>query len=347
MSQMALDVSKIEPMKEVERQVYDPNKLKRLREDIRRHGIHNAIHVIKKPKSKDRYETFIGIHRLKCAKALTEKDRQFSYVPVIIENISREEAIAKGFRDNNLQEPINPMDTARTIKILKGHGLNYEKTAKMLFGSEKHLSLVKQYARLLHLPLPVQNRVKEGRIPWSNAILLVKLMNDDKIVEACEFSITHNLGRNEIKERIRSGDFGEISRKIQGNPTRCFSCGEMTSYKNSRSKQICLDCLKEVGKTTVNPLTVTKSRRRRKSSVNPLTEKDSRLAELKKGFKQAGEELSRRRKFFKELSEENIKAVKKKWKLSDGEVKYVIDYAKDEEVSLEKACEWLKEQDER
>jgi len=327
MSQMALDVSKIEPMKEVEREVYDPYKLKRLREDIRRHGIHNPIHVIKKPKSKGKYEAFIGIHRLKCAKVLTEKDRKYSYVFTIVENISREDAIAKGFRDNNLQEPVNPMDTARTIKILKGHGLNYEKTAKMLFGSEKHLSLVKQYARLLHLPLPVQNRVKEGRIPWSNAILFVKLMDKDKMTEACELSVMHNLGRNEIKERIRSGNFGETNRKTEGNPTRCFSCGEMTSYKNSRSKQICLDCLKKIGKSTVNPLTVIKSRR--KATVNPLTEPSK---------EEKSKELRRR---FKEARERHRLELKKKYKLDDGQLNYIKNYAKKKDLTFEEACKEL------
>lgn len=40
-----------------------------------------------------------------------------------------------------------------------------------------------------------------------------------------------------------------------------------------------------------------------------------------------------------DYSKKEIVRVKKKWKLSDEQVKYVLDYAKDEEISFEEACE--------
>lgn len=244
----ALPVESLEPMEEVEREVYDPAKLKRLKEDIRRHGIHNPLHAIKKPKTRDKYEVFIGIHRLMCAKSLAKENKEFSYVPVIIEDIPREEAIAKGFRDNDLQEPVNPMDTAKLIKLLKDGGYTYLEIAKMLFGDEKALSKVKRMVLLLKLPIPVQNRIKEGRIAWSNAFYLLRLRDEQKIIEACEHIIRNDLKQKEILEAIENGHFGETNRKIEGNPTRCFICGELTTYKQSRSKQICLDCLREISK---------------------------------------------------------------------------------------------------
>jgi ParB/RepB/Spo0J family partition protein len=239
-------------MPELLREVYEPSKFKLLKADVKEHGISNPLHVIKDAKAKDHYECFIGIHRLKCAKEIPER----RFVPAIIENIPRDEAIAKGFRDNELTVPMNAMDKYKTIQALSKNGLTYSEIAKLLFGSEERLSTVKQMIRLGKLPIPVQNRVKEGAIDWSNAIFLLELEDEDKIIEACEEAVAGSYNQRVIREKLKNDEFGESeSKPSQGLPTRCFMCGELISYKNSRSRQICNDCLKDAPKTLKSSLT--------------------------------------------------------------------------------------------
>ena len=233
----------------VQRDVYEPSKFRRLKKDIEVNGVMNPIHVIlDKKHSKGRvkhYIVYIGTHRLQACIEL-----EWKQISAYIHDLSEADAIARGYVDNDTQVEMNPMDTNKIIQYLNTEKkLPYKVIANKL---RQSLSQVKQLGRLNHLPLPIQHRIRENAIPWSNASLLLKLKSPQKMIEACEEIIINRLTQKEILQKIREGSFGEEYRRIQGNPIRCFVCGDMSTYNVSRTRQICLGCLQDVKTGKIN-----------------------------------------------------------------------------------------------
>ena len=334
MSLITPPLESLEPMPELIREVYSEQKFKRLKKDIAKRGVQVPLHGIKEEKNILIYD---GIHRLLALRAVNEeliKKEQPAYgTYVFVHDIPRKEAIIAGILANDLQTEVNPVDKARYIQSLRKEGMKSPQIAKELNVSESH---VRQMWMLLRLDEPILKRVKEGRLDYYTAILLLRINDSNERIVACEEIVKNpkEMTQDVVKDLIKNGRWGETknvsSLTAKGLTTFCEICGGRFPYKDTRTKQICLGCLKEIPnrpKRGVSELTARK-KSSKKATVN-------RLTELRKGFKLAEEELSRRRKMFKELSDENLKKLKKKWKLNDADMKYIIDYAKDEDVSLE------------
>jgi ParB/RepB/Spo0J family partition protein len=256
---MKIEVTKIEPIPELTREVYPQDKFKLLKDDIRKHGLSNPIHVIKRERNANNYYCFMGNHRLRVHKELAKDSPKFAYIEAIVEDIPREEAVGKGFRDGELTVPYNPMDTCNVISELSKGGKSYSEIACLMFGGEEHLSKVKQMARLKKLPISVQNRVKEGKIEWSKAILLRDLEDDDKIEEAAEETIDEDYTWREVQDLVKNDGFGAVKRLTDRPPrglqVRCYECGILEPYERTKSRQICDNCLKNGKGTSVTRLT--------------------------------------------------------------------------------------------
>lgn len=248
-----IDSNRIEPI--ITREVYDPNKYRQLKADIREYGISNPIHVIRAPRVADSYKCFIGNHRLKAIQELSKEFPERRFIPAIIEDISWEEAIAKGFKDNELTVPMNPMDSLKVIQTLSEKGKSYSEIAKAMFGSESHKAKVTQMIKLSKLPIPVQNRVKEDKLDWSKAVLLLDLEDEDKITDAAEETIDEDYSYRDVKKLVENDGFGESDRRLtdknpqpKGLPVRCHVCGEQKRYEDTRSRQICITCLRKMAR---------------------------------------------------------------------------------------------------
>lgn len=248
-------VDRIDPMPEVARDSYKPEAYRRLKADLKKNGMINPIHVIKERGTRDRYEAFAGHNRLRAWKELGN-----SSIPVTIHNIDRNEAIVLGLRENDLREPLTAFDWSKTINILhKEKSMMFKDIAEKL---DKDESTIKRLSAISDLPLEVKNRVVEGAIPWSNAYYLLELPKEDDMVEACEYIIKNNLKQRHIIDLVKTiretGDFPEETESLlinargkpqpKGLPTRCILCGSLEPYPNTRSHQICMTCLRKLGK---------------------------------------------------------------------------------------------------
>jgi ParB/RepB/Spo0J family partition protein len=246
-----IDANKIEPFPELVREVYP--KKKWLKESIRKNGVLEPVHVVKKTGTKDRYWCYIGNHRVEYAREISEEDNDSEkrFVPAFIDDISREEALHRGWISDDLRAPRNAMDKSTTINMMLKSGKSYSEIAEILFEGKEHKQLVWNYAKLVNLPISVQNRIKEGKLEWSKAIPLLKLENKKKIEDACEEILLEGYKREQIEEMVDEHSFGSYNRlydkksRPKGAKTVCFLCGERHPFETSHQEQICYPCRKD------------------------------------------------------------------------------------------------------
>jgi ParB family chromosome partitioning protein len=231
------------PLKPSIREVYSTSDFEDLKKSIEQVGIINPIHVIPHPIKKGWFQCAIGLHRLQCAKELGLKT-----VPAIIDDITEPKAVIRNYMEHSLQTKQNPMDICKMILYLKQEGYEYSGIAEEI---NLKLSTVKKMALLKNLAMPLQNRIKEGKLDWSSAFELRNL-SEDKQIQACDEIIKNDLNESEIRQKIAEGSFGEEENKIEGSYERCFICGEMHPYRETRSKQICIPCIRNQAEKSNN-----------------------------------------------------------------------------------------------
>ena len=96
------------PMKEMERDFYNSTNYLYIKRRINDKGFNDAYAPRAIPNEELRkYEVFDGIHRLKAA-----QDLELKTIPLIVEDISREDAIIEGYTANRSHAWYNAIDKA-------------------------------------------------------------------------------------------------------------------------------------------------------------------------------------------------------------------------------------------
>lgn len=125
---------------------------------IRRRGILQPLLV--RPSGR-RFEIVAGERRFRAAKRAG-----LSEVPVIVRELSDQEALEIAIVENLQREDLNPVDEARALEQLLGFGLNQEKVARAV---GKSRSAVSNTLRLLKLSASALEALAAGRISAGHA----------------------------------------------------------------------------------------------------------------------------------------------------------------------------------
>jgi ParB family transcriptional regulator, chromosome partitioning protein len=171
------------------RQKYDEEKINELKESIRQKGILQPILVRKKGTN---YEVIAGERRLRAARALN-----LTEVPVIIKNVSDEEALILALIENIQREELNAIEEAMAIKNLsKEFGLSQEEIAKSL---GKDRSTISNLLRLLRLPAEIQNGIVSGIVSMGHARALIGIEDAQQQKKLYQKIIDNGLSVREIE----------------------------------------------------------------------------------------------------------------------------------------------------
>jgi len=146
----------------------------------------------------NKWEIFVGVHRLKIAKEIGIKT-----IPIIETTVSREEAIAEGIKSNMMQGPYNVMDIASHLSALANPAHTREQKwsphansdhARDQDLSEREISKISgmsqpsvhHYLSLLKLPIEQQEMVGRNQLGMRHALELLKLGDHLKIAAMAE-----------------------------------------------------------------------------------------------------------------------------------------------------------------
>ena len=156
------------------RKNYDEEKLDGLKLSIQEKGVLQPILVRKRG---DDYEVVAGERRLRAARSINLDD-----VPVIIKDVSNDEALVLALVENIQREDLNPIEEALAFqRLLEDFSFSQDVIAKSV---GKDRSTISNTLRLLKLPGDIQKAVVDGRIAMGHARTLINVedMNEQQFL---------------------------------------------------------------------------------------------------------------------------------------------------------------------
>jgi ParB family chromosome partitioning protein len=210
------------------RRYFDPKKQESLIESIREHGILQPMIVRPKDERKLKYQLVAGERRYRAAIFLA-----LELVPVIVRNLSDEEAFLFALLENLQREDLNPVEETEAImEILQSQlSLSADDVVAILNSAanrdresvnnvihteqwRKVESIFSSLGRftpnsfrvnrlpLLKLPEEILMALREGKIEYTKAKAIAKIKDEEARGQLLEEAIAENLSLSQIKARI-------------------------------------------------------------------------------------------------------------------------------------------------
>ena len=194
-SNSTLPLREIEPDPEQPRKRFDDDALNQLADSITENGLLQPI-AVRPKKVGPGYIIIAGERRWRAAR-LAGLDE----VPVIIKDVTDEQAAALALIENLQREDLDPIEVAEGCRqLIDKYGLTQESAAKKL---GKSRSAVTNSLRLLALPEDVRRMVSGGKLSFGHAKVLLGLPNEDLMRQAAAEVAAQNLnvqGRQGLAE---------------------------------------------------------------------------------------------------------------------------------------------------
>ena len=180
-----LPLREIEPDPDQPRKTFDEEALGELAASIAEHGLLQPI-AVRPKKVGPGYIIIAGERRWRAAR-LAGLDE----VPVIIKDVTDEQAAALALIENLQREDLDPIEVAEGCRqLIDKYGLTQESAAKKL---GKSRSAVTNSLRLLALPEDVRRMVSGGKLSFGHAKVLLGLPNEDLMRQAAAEVAAQNL----------------------------------------------------------------------------------------------------------------------------------------------------------
>lgn len=173
-----LNINDIEPNRDQPRKHFDEEALNELAESIAKHGVIQPLLV--RPMSDGGYQLIAGERRWRASRIAG-----LSEVPVVVKEMTDQEAMELALIENLQREDLNPIEEAEGFKLLMDtYNFTQEQAAERV---GKSRPAVANALRLLSLPQEVLDLVKTGKLsaghartilPISDKVLLTKLVGE-------------------------------------------------------------------------------------------------------------------------------------------------------------------------
>lgn len=180
----------IEPNRSQPRKRFEPEALRELADSISEHGLIQPIVV--RRRDNGYYEIIAGERRWRACKMAG-----LSEVPVIVKDISDEQAAEISLVENLQREDLNPIEEAAGYRdLIDAFGLTQEEAAKKVGKSRAEVANI---LRLLRLPQKVQDFCIDGSLSYGHARTLLPLCDVFSEEEVCGYA--SNVVANELSVR--------------------------------------------------------------------------------------------------------------------------------------------------
>ena len=190
-----VNINDIEPKRDQPRKHFDEETLKELADSIAMHGVIQPLLV--RPLSDGGYQLIAGERRWRASRmaGLTQ-------VPVVVREMTDEEAMELALIENLQREDLNPIEEAEGFKLLMDtYSFTQEQAAEKV---GKSRPAVANALRLLALPEEVLDMVKEGIISSGHARTLLPLSDKKLIIKLAEEISQKELSVRETKRIVKT-----------------------------------------------------------------------------------------------------------------------------------------------
>ncbi|HYW81432.1 MAG TPA: ParB/RepB/Spo0J family partition protein [Thermoguttaceae bacterium] len=206
-----IDVAHIDSNPDQPRQHFDAEALQTLRESIESHGLLQPV-VVRKVDD-DRYQLVAGERRLRAAIQAGWAD-----VPANVIEADDRESAELAIVENLQRKDLNPLEKAASFqRYLEVYGCTQEELAKRL---KIDRSTIANLIRLLELPEPVQQAVRQAKLTQGHARALLPLGEEVEQIRFAERIQQESLSVRQtealVQETIEAADREDLG-PIDGN----------------------------------------------------------------------------------------------------------------------------------
>ncbi len=190
-----LPVREIEPDPDQPRKNFNEEALSALAQSITENGLLQPI-AVRPKKAGPGYTIIAGERRWRAARIAGLDE-----VPVIVKNVTDEQAAALALIENLQREDLDPIEVAEGCRrLIDQYGLTQEQAAMRL---GKSRSAITNTLRLLGLPDDVRDAVRAGAITTGHAKALLGLPNADMMSAAAKQVVEKNLNVRQTEALCR------------------------------------------------------------------------------------------------------------------------------------------------
>lgn len=193
-SAVKLKIMDIEPNRDQPRKRFDEDALAELADSIAKHGVIQPLLV--RPMPDGSYQLVAGERRWRASRmaGLTE-------VPVVIKELSDDEAMALALIENLQREDLNAIEEAQGIKALMDTlSLTQDEAAERV---GKSRPAVANALRLLKLPDSVIALVSDGKLSPGHARALLGFKDEQDIIETADLIIEKGLTVRDVEKLVK------------------------------------------------------------------------------------------------------------------------------------------------
>lgn len=193
-SAVKLKIMDIEPNRDQPRKIFDEDALAELADSIAKHGVIQPLLV--RPMPDGSYQLVAGERRWRASRmaGLTE-------VPVVIKELSDDEAMALALIENLQREDLNAIEEAQGIKApMDTLSLTQDEAAERV---GKSRPAVANALRLLKLPDSVIALVSDGKLSPGHARALLGFKDEQDIIETADLIIEKGLTVRDVEKLVK------------------------------------------------------------------------------------------------------------------------------------------------
>lgn len=193
-SAVKLKIMDIEPNRDQPRKIFDEDALAELADSIAKHGVIQPLLV--RPMPDGSYQLVAGERRWRASRmaGLTE-------VPVVIKELSDDEAMALALIENLQREDLNAIEEAQGIKALMDTlSLTQDEAAERV---GKSRPAVANALRLLKLPDSVIAFVSDGKLSPGHARALLGFKDEQDIIETADLIIEKGPTVRDVEKLVK------------------------------------------------------------------------------------------------------------------------------------------------
>lgn len=193
-SAVKLKIMDIEPNRDQPRKIFDEDALAELADSIAKHGVIQPLLV--RPMPDGSYQLVAGERRWRASRmaGMTE-------VPVVIKELSDDEAMALALIENLQREDLNAIEEAQGIKALMDTlSLTQDEAAERV---GKSRPAVANALRLLKLPDSVIALVSDGKLSPGHARALLGFKDEQDIIETADLIIEKGLTVRDVEKLVK------------------------------------------------------------------------------------------------------------------------------------------------
>lgn len=188
-----VDISLLDTDPSQPRKNFDAEKLEELAQSIRTHGVMQPLLVVQ---SGGRYTIIAGERRYRAAR-IAGLER----LPVIPKDLTDNEILEISLIENIQREDLNAIEQAQALKtLMENYSLTQEEVSKRV---GKSRSAIANLTRLIGLPDPVKQMVRDGSLSAGHARALLPLEDEKEIANAAHLAASRDFSVRQIEEYVR------------------------------------------------------------------------------------------------------------------------------------------------